>query len=108
MTAFGDLDVSTIRTKPPGRCPVHSYVATPEKLASWWQFVDRLIGQGRQAYVIAPRVDDNAQDETIATATGTLDELSQGVFAHRRRGCCMARCPPKPRKRCWTSSSVAN
>ncbi len=85
MTAFGDLDVSTIRTKPPGRAPVHSYVSSVEHLPSWWQFVDAQLQLGRQAYVIVPRVDgtDNAE---IMSATGIFQELQAGPFAHRRIG----------------------
>ncbi len=95
MTAFGDLDVSTIRTKPPGRAPVHTYLAKVDQLESWWKFVDKQIEQGRQAYVIAPRVAQTAVDEEdessvgtklIASAEGAFSELRQGPFAHRRLG----------------------
>lgn len=96
MTAFGDLDVSTIRTKPPGRAPVHTYLATPDQMESWWRFVDKQIEQGRQAYVIAPRVaqqgsiddDENvgAGVRSVASAEGTFQMLLDGPFAHRRIG----------------------
>ncbi|MFN3190292.1 MAG: ATP-dependent DNA helicase RecG [Aureliella sp.] len=114
MTDFGDLDVSTIREKPPGRASVHSYTATTDDLDSWWKFVDGKIDEGRQAFVIAPRVshqgersDEHAMGDSekglppgasgdrntafeepsskaIATAVGTYQVLSEKVFAHRR------------------------
>jgi ATP-dependent DNA helicase RecG len=85
MTAFGDLDVSTIRQKPPGRAPVHTYVTTTEKLDAWWQFVDAQIAAGRQAYVIAPRVFETDAAEA-ASAEGSFLQLQQGQLGHRRIG----------------------
>ncbi|MCA9132859.1 MAG: ATP-dependent DNA helicase RecG [Planctomycetales bacterium] len=85
MTAFGDLDVSTIRQKPPGRAPVNTYLATPEGLDSWWQFVDRQLQAGRQAYVIAPRVAETDGGE-VASAEGYFHSLQQGPLRHHRIG----------------------
>ncbi len=85
MTAFGDLDVSTIREKPPGRAPVNTYVSTTEHLPAWWEFVERQLISGRQAYVIAPRVAEvNASD--AASAEGAYHTLSSGPLSHRAIG----------------------
>lgn len=73
MTAFGDLDVSTIKTKPPGRAAVHTYTTQPEQLPSWWRFVAARVEEGRQAYVIAPRVAEG--DDDVASAEGIFNEL---------------------------------
>ncbi len=86
MSLFGDLDVSIIRTKPPGRSEVKTYVASAEQLASWWQFVERQLEKGRQAYVIAPRVGESAEDESVANAQNTFERLREGSFRHRRLG----------------------
>ncbi len=80
MTAFGDLDVSTIRTKPSGRAPVHSYSTTPDKLEDWWKFVDGQLTQGRQAYVIAPRVEEDATNAELASAEGIYQTLGNGLL----------------------------
>lgn len=99
MTAFGDLDVSTIRQKPPGRAAVHTYTATNDELPSWWKFVDDKLAAGRQAYVIAPRVESankETQDsggstlaeggEELASVTGIYAQLAENEFAHRSVG----------------------
>lgn len=86
MTAFGDLDVSIIRDKPPGRAEVRTYLGQPDTLNSWWQFMDEQIEQGRQAFVIAPRVHADGDDEEIRSATGIAEDLIGGRFAHRRVG----------------------
>ncbi len=85
MTAFGDLDVSTIREKPPGRAAVHTYIGSESNIESWWRFVDQQIESGRQAYVIAPRVSESENSE-IASAEGFFEQLKSGPFKHRRLG----------------------
>ncbi len=83
MTAFGDLDVSTIREKPPGRAAVHTYLGSESNIDSWWRFVDQQIEAGRQAYVIAPRVSESENSE-IASAEGFFEQLREGPFQHRQ------------------------
>ena len=83
MTAFGDLDVSTIREKPPGRAAVHTYLGSEANIDSWWRFVDQQIESGRQAYVIAPRVSESENSE-IASAEGFFEQLRTGPFSHRQ------------------------
>lgn len=56
MTLFGDLDVSTLRQKPPGRGATRTYLAEDAWRDRWWQFVARQLDQGRQGFVITPRV----------------------------------------------------
>ncbi len=85
MTALGDLDVSIIRDKPPGRSPVKTYLGTAETMASWWQFVDEQIQSGRQAFVIAPRVQADA-GEDVKGAVDVAADLAKNQFAHRRVG----------------------
>lgn len=59
MTLFGDLDVSILRETPPGRQPVHTYHVDEPKRERWWTFFQKKLREGRQGYVIAPRVDDD-------------------------------------------------
>lgn len=100
MTDFGDLDVSTIREKPPGRAELHTYTALRHELDSWWKFVDSKIDEGRQAFVIAPRVSngdesDGASDSETplfdqnasrASAEAVFQFLVSTKFSHRRIG----------------------
>lgn len=83
MTAFGDLDVSTIRSKPPGRAEVHTYLATHDDLESWWRFLDKHIESGRQAYVIAPRVTTDDPEE-VASVESLYESLGASTLKHRR------------------------
>jgi ATP-dependent DNA helicase RecG len=85
MTLFGDLDVSVLREKPPGRTVTKSYVARQDEMASWWEFVRKQLQQGRQAYVVAPRVEDNEQEESRG-AEYWYDRLQREEFASYRVG----------------------
>ncbi|MFO0904522.1 MAG: ATP-dependent DNA helicase RecG [Pirellulales bacterium] len=67
MTMFGDLDVSTIRQAPPGRQRVHTYLVDEHKRERWWEFFCKKLREGRQGYVIAPRVDDEPEEEEEPT-----------------------------------------
>jgi ATP-dependent DNA helicase RecG len=80
MTALGDLDISILREKPPGRRPVHTYLGKPEQLPSWWAFVLKQIQSGRQAYVVVPRVSGD-EEEDIAGAVQVFEQLRDGPFA---------------------------
>ncbi|MBL8855702.1 MAG: ATP-dependent DNA helicase RecG [Planctomycetaceae bacterium] len=80
MTLFGDLDLSVIRQTPPGRQPVKSYLVELEKRDSWWQFMRKQVEQGRQAFVVVPRIETQADDDQTVTATRIFEELTQGVL----------------------------
>ena len=56
MTMFGDLDVSTLREKPPGRGQLHTYLSEDGWRDRWWKFVSQKLDEGRQAFVVAPRI----------------------------------------------------
>ncbi len=75
MTAFGDLDISTIREKPAGRAVVQTYLANTSELPSWWSFIKKKVEEGRQAYIITPRVEGDESNDVIG-AEDTFNHLS--------------------------------
>ena len=66
MTLFGDLDVSAMRGTPPGRRKTTTALLDEKNRPSWWSFVREKLNEGRQAYVVVPRVDDGEIDEFAA------------------------------------------
>ncbi len=66
MTLFGDLDVSAMRGTPPGRRKTTTAILDEKNRPSWWGFVREKLDEGRQAYVVVPRVDDGEIDEFAA------------------------------------------
>lgn len=59
ITAFGDMEVSTIDELPSGRKPVETYWTTPAMWNQVLQFIERELKKGRQAYVICPLIEES-------------------------------------------------
>jgi ATP-dependent DNA helicase RecG len=93
MTLFGDLDVTTLREMPPGRQEVRTYLIEPEKQARWWQFVRDKLRAGRQAYVVAPLVDES-ENVPAASVSDAFERLTNGELAAFRVGVIHGRMPP--------------
>jgi ATP-dependent DNA helicase RecG len=93
MALFGDLEVTTLRDMPPGRQPVSTYVIAPEDQAKWWHFVREKLRSGRQAYVVAPLVDDS-ENFAAASVAAAFERLTNGELAEFRVGIIHGRMPP--------------
>jgi ATP-dependent DNA helicase RecG len=59
LTVYGELDISVIDRLPPGRGPLKTFVREADKLPKVWAFIREKLGQGRQAYVVCPRVEES-------------------------------------------------
>ncbi|OUM96423.1 MAG: ATP-dependent DNA helicase RecG [Thermobacillus sp. ZCTH02-B1] len=59
ITAFGDMDVSTLRERPKGRVPVKTYWVRPGMMERVLGFIRREVAAGRQAYVICPLIEES-------------------------------------------------
>ena len=87
LTVFGDLETSTLRELPRGRRPIATNTIFVKEKPQWlnraWQRITEEVRAGRQAYVVAPRIDESddgkGQDGPPST---TVVEL----FEHLRRG----------------------
>lgn len=69
MTVFGDLDVSVIRQKPPGRGRIITKVTPLLKWPIVMKYVRERLEQGEQAYVVCPLIGKEAEP-------GANDDLS--------------------------------
>lgn len=62
LTIFGDLDVSTITGKPPGRVPAQNRVVGVEKTDEVYDYLETRLARGEQAYVVVPMIDSATGD----------------------------------------------
>ncbi|WP_435272849.1 ATP-dependent DNA helicase RecG [Streptomyces parvulus] len=66
MTVFGDLETSVLDQLPAGRSPIASHVVPaadkPHFLSRAWERVREEVSNGHQAYVVCPRIGDEADD----------------------------------------------
>jgi ATP-dependent DNA helicase RecG len=80
MTVYGDLEVSTLTELPVGRSPVKTAAVPvgekPQWLETAWQRVREHVAEGRQAFIVCPRIgDDDAvvDEEGRRPAVAVLD-----------------------------------
>ncbi len=59
LTAYGDLAVSTIKEKPPGRTPIVTRVIRSSQREKAHEWIKQELQKGRQAYFIYPLVNDS-------------------------------------------------
>ncbi len=104
LTVYGDLETSTLRELPRGRQTITTrtifITEQPQWLARAWERVSEEVAAGRQAYVVASRIDeddktvDNAAAGPPATTVVELfDRLQRGPLAGLRLGLMHGRLP---------------
>lgn len=69
LTLYGDLEVSTIDEMPSGRGTVRTFLRTDAALSKVWDFVRTKLREGRQAYVVCPRLEEDGAGDLKAVAT---------------------------------------
>ena len=90
MTVFGDLEVSTLTELPHGRADVTTTVVDAARRPAWidraWERVREEVAQGRQAFVVAPRIGATARDGEGLGVLQLADHLREGPLAGLRLG----------------------
>ena len=80
LTIYGDMDISSIKTKPEGRIPVKTYLKKEKDILEVLNLMKQELDKHHQVYVIAPQIEDNENDnetveklqEKMTTAFGKL------------------------------------
>jgi ATP-dependent DNA helicase RecG len=88
ITLFGDLDISTISSLPPGRLPVSTRVVEPERRTEVYAFVRKRLDAGEQAFIVVPAIDHAAggdvDDGRLGDVRTHLRWLGSGPLAGKR------------------------
>ena len=66
LTLYGDLDISVIDQLPVGRGHIKTFVRAADKLPKVFDFIRGKLKEGRQAYVVYPRVEESENGEVKA------------------------------------------
>ncbi|GAB1815476.1 ATP-dependent DNA helicase RecG [Mycobacterium sp. MUNTM1] len=89
LTVYGDLETSTLRELPRGRQPITSNVIFVKDKPAWldraWQRITEEVAAGRQAYVVAPRIDES-DDPGDQEQNAKAPETAEGLYARLRSG----------------------
>ena len=91
LTIYGDLDVSLIKEKPAGRQEIITKVVPEEKRQEAYRFIDQQIQEGRQIFVICPRIEPSQAPKKkdllsveMKMVTEEFEKLSKLIFPHRK------------------------
>jgi len=85
LTLYGDLDLSVIDEMPPGRVAIETRWLEPAQRQAAYNFVRRKIGEGRQAFVVCPLIEESESIEAKA-AVAEYKRLSEEIFPDLRLG----------------------
>ena len=83
LTLYGDLDVSVLDERPPGRQPVTTLLRNTSAHNKVMTFLDRELEKGRQGYIVYPIIEES-EKLALKAATTMYEELSEGVLKGRR------------------------
>jgi ATP-dependent DNA helicase RecG len=92
MTAYADLDVSSIDELPPNRKPVKTVALTEAKRAEVVMRVEQVCREGRQVYWVCPLIEESellqaqAAEDTAEVLTRALPSLKVALLHGRIKG----------------------
>ena len=93
LILYGDLNVSVLDELPPGRQTIATYRVGQSYRPRIYQFIEKHIEAGLQAYIVCPLVEEGELD--LAPAEEYCKRLQNGVFHHRRVGLLHGKMKPK-------------
>jgi ATP-dependent DNA helicase RecG len=82
LTLYGDLDISVLDERPPGRRPIKTGLRSESARPKVFQFVQDEVRKGRQAYIVYPLVEESEKIE-LKAATAEFEQL-QAIFPDLR------------------------
>ena len=96
LTLYGDLDLSILDERPPGRQPIATALRRESGRARVLQFIDRQLEAGRQGYIVYPVIEESEKTD-LKAATTMFEALAAGPFAARRVALLHGRIPTDER-----------
>jgi len=96
LTLYGDLDLSVLDERPPGRLPVVTALRGGSGRDRVLAFVTKQLDEGRQAYIVYPVIEESEKTD-LKAATTMFEILSTGAFAGRRVALLHGRIPADDR-----------
>lgn len=85
LTLYGELDISVLPEKPPGRQTIKTEIVSPNSRAQLYKRIDEEITAGRQMFVVCPLISESEALQ-VRSAEEVYDQLSAKDFKHRRVG----------------------
>ncbi len=115
LTIFGDLDLSIINEMPSGRKPIITKIVSPENRDKAYAFIRGQVKNGRQVFVICPRIEkqeenneDNFKDKRtdlwadVKNVTEEYEKLKNKIFPDLRVEMLHGKLKPKEKSEVMT------
>jgi ATP-dependent DNA helicase RecG len=96
LTLYGDLDLSMLDERPPGRQPVTTRLRPERARSRVLEFIGTELAAGRQAYVVYPVIEESEKVD-LKAATTMYETLAAGAFAGRKVALMHGRIPAAAR-----------
>ncbi|MGI9076365.1 MAG: ATP-dependent DNA helicase RecG [Gemmatimonadaceae bacterium] len=96
LTLYGDVDISILDERPPGRKPVTTALRRETARTKVLEFVDGQIALGRQGYIVYPVIAESEKSD-LKAATTMFESLRTGPFGARRMALLHGRIPSDER-----------
>ena len=103
LIIYGDLDVSILDEMPPGRQKVDTFAVNESYRERLNGFIRKLVGEGRQVFVVCPMVEEN---EELPTPMKSAEEHARELaaeFPDLRVGCVHGKMKPKDKDGAMTA-----
>ena len=117
LTIYGDLDLTLLDEMPPGRKKIKTIIVPPEQRERAYEMMREEIKNGRQAYVVCPRIEQKSQiakrkaqsakfeeklhqepEEEIKAVKSEYKRLSEKIFPELKLGILHGRLLPKEKE----------
>lgn len=83
LTLYGDLDVTILDERPPGRKPISSAMRAEAGRGKVMEFLNAQLDAGRQAYIVYPVIEESEKTD-LRAATTMFEQLKEGPLKNRR------------------------
>ncbi|MFQ7009610.1 MAG: ATP-dependent DNA helicase RecG [Oscillospiraceae bacterium] len=103
LLVYGDLDVSIIDELPPGRQPVQTVCVDERYRARLNAFIDKLIGEGRQVFVVCPKVEETDDVPSDLKSAEEHAQALQRTFPQHRVACIHGRMKARDKDACMAA-----
>jgi len=86
LTLYGELDVSIIDSKPPGRKPIVTEICSPNSRAQLNAKIEDVLRTGRQMFVVCPLISESALAKSTSSVEKVYEQLAKRDFKTWRVG----------------------
>ena len=88
LIIYGDLDISIMNERPPGRQEVDTFLISEDKRERMQGFIRRQVQEGHQVYIVCPAVEESETEgaSELKNVTAYAKQLQTEVFPDLRIG----------------------